>query len=127
MIYTSYYSNVRKLIYEFGFKYQDFIGISIYEPVGFNIEFEKKLAPNKTDMWLFKNELISWKDYSLKYYDKLYDLEKKYLDNFLDKYDGKVLLCYEQSDKFCHRKLLRNFLRWYFCCDVPIKEFDTKI
>ena len=127
MIYTSCYSNVRKLIYEFGFKYQDFIGISIYEPVGFNIEFEKKLAPKKTDMWLFKNELISWKDYSLKYYDKLYDLEKKYLDNFLETYDGKVLLCYEQSDKFCHRKLLRKFLDWYFGYNFPIKEFDTKI
>lgn len=132
MIYTSCYSNIRKLVYEFGFKYPDFVGISIYEPKigveGYNIEFEKKLAPKKNDMWLFKNGYISWKEYSLKYYDKLYNLEKKYLDTFIDKYDGKVFLCYEQSDKFCHRKLLRKFLSWYYLTtfgfDIPIKEFN---
>lgn len=111
MIYTSYFGNVKRIKEE---KPElKIIGISLYECKFVNCDYEKNLAPTYSMLWNFKNGLIDWKEYCLKFYDMLYDLDYRYLNNFQKTFDGYVLCCYEKSDERCHRKLVRKFLKWW--------------
>lgn len=114
MIFTSYYGNVVNLIYQEKFKVSDLIGISRYKiKEGYNIKYEEKLAPELGLLWSYKNKLISWKEYCLKYYDYLYDLDYRFWNDFEKNFDGKVLLCFEKDYKKCHRYLVSKFCNYW--------------
>lgn len=113
MIYSSYYGNVKNL-FKMGFKKADLVGISVY-PCKYleDIYYEKKLFVNKGDLWLLKNNIITWSEYAKKYYDKLYNLEWLFWENFEKNFDEKVFLCFEKENKFCHRKLVKKFYEFW--------------
>lgn len=113
MIYTSYFGNVRNLIYNKGFKYSDLISISRYDKQGFNIQTEKILAPSLSLLWKYKSNLISWKEYCDEFYNYLYDLDYRFWNDFEKNFDGKVLLCYEKNYKECHRYLIGKFHKFW--------------
>lgn len=113
MIFTSYYGNIRNLIYVKNFKYDDLIGISRYDYKGENIKTEKMLAPSLSLLWLYKCNLISWKEYCYKFYDEMYKLDYRFWNDFEKNFDGKVLLCYEQNYKNCHRYLVGKFFKYW--------------
>jgi hypothetical protein len=85
-------------------------------------------------LWPTSSMLKSYKDGTLtnESYKKFYDslvlsnlkpyIVVQDLYNMLDKqYDGLVLLCYESSDKFCHRHLVRE---WLIESKYVVREFD---
>jgi len=113
MIFTSYYGNIRNLIYAKGFKYSDLIGISRYDYKGEKIESAKILAPSLSLLWLYKSGIIDWEEYCLKFYDQLYNLDYRFWNNFEKNFDGKVLLCYEKDYKKCHRYLVGKFFKFW--------------
>lgn len=113
MIFTSFYGNIRNLIYCKGFKYSDLIGISRYDYNGEKIKSEKMLAPSLTLLWNYKSGIIDWKEYCLKFYDELYNLDYRFWNNFEKNFDGKVLLCYEKNYKSCHRYLVGKFFKFW--------------
>lgn len=122
MLYTSYYGNIKNLL-KSGFKLEQLIGISLSNFD--NIFVEKKLCVRSVDFFNYKyNKVIDWKIYRRNYLDKLYNLEKIWLDNIFDEYDGCVFLCYEKDNKYCHRKILMDFLNWYYvnCRGFSVSE-----
>lgn len=123
MVYTSYFGNVKNLLNS-GFEKSDLIRISLYDCNWFSgLNVEKKLFVRVSDLWNLKSGVIDWKEFSLNYYNKLYNLEWYWLNEiFLKKYDNKVLLCFEKDYKYCHRGLLGKFMNWYFG-KIVVKEF----
>lgn len=133
MIFTSFYGNVEKLIFEKSVKNSDLVIVSRYQPGCFvncdeivdefgNLKKPKNefyykscemLKPSLSLLWSLKNNLISWKEYCYKYYGQLYDLDFRFWEKFEDNFDGKILLCYEKDFKKCHRYLIGKFYKWY--------------
>ncbi len=111
MIYTSYYGNMNNLQKQ-GFHRRQFVGISLNNYS--SIQTEEKLCVNPVDFLNYKYHQMEWSDYRLHYLDKLYNLPKVWLDNLFDLYDDCVFLCYEQDNTRCHRKILMDFLNWYY-------------
>ena len=100
MIYTSYFASR---------KYNESIAVSISRgtPSWFTGKEYKLLAPSRDLLNGYKlgeiNDDIYTKEFN-KYLSTL-DAEKVYND-----LDGKVLLCYEKTGKFCHRHLVAEWL-----------------
>ena len=101
---TSYYSK---------YKGENAVSIAGKCPVWYKGKEYKKLAPK---YWFFKE----YKDPSSQFYmDEDYYIQN-YQKEVLDKLDAKkvyeelgenaVLLCWEKSDKFCHRHLVAKWL-----------------
>lgn len=118
MIFTSFYGNIRNLIYVKGFKYSDLIGVSRYDYKGEYIKSEKMLAPSLTLLWNYKAGIIDWKEYCYKFYNQLYDLDYRFWNDFEKNFDGKVLLCYEKNYKQCHRYLIGKFHKMWTGKDI---------
>ena len=133
MIYTSYFSKVKAL---YG---QNpnlvFVSIAGKTPNWFDnslLEIFKypKLAPNyewwntwkdKFGVDLESDESISW--YTKKYYENVLNklnpiFVKQELLELSDRKDV-VLLCYETPEKFCHRKLVKE---WFNSVEIDCKE-----
>ena len=100
-IKTSYYGRVNKV------NPQKVVGISASIPEWFKGEIYKELAPP----WSIVQELHETGDEER--YKTMYKL--MVLDNLdplttAKKLHGKILLCYEGHDKFCHRRLVAEWL-----------------
>ena len=115
-LYTSYFSFVQKIPPKY------LISIAGKSPDGFMGGESRNLAP-KYEWWK------KWKDEKLP--DEWY--VEKYNDTVLsalnpaevlqDIGDNKILLCYENPEKFCHRHLVAKWLRAY---GVTISELTTQ-
>lgn len=122
MVWTSFYGNVGKLL-KMGVQRSDLVGISRYECRGFtDIKYDFQLAPSLSLLWDLKGNVIDFKEYSYRYYNQLYNLDYRYLENFVNLYDGKFLLCFEKNFQDCHRNLLRKFINYYVGKEV-VREF----
>lgn len=123
MIFTSYYGNVKNILSD-GFDRGQLIRISLCPCNGFrDLASEEKFFVNRNDFIDYKNNIISWKEYCLKYYNHLYDLEWVFYQyQLLKKYNNKVLLCFEKDYHQCHRGLLIKFLNWWYGYKV-IEEY----
>jgi uncharacterized protein (DUF488 family) len=133
MIYTSYFSKVKALC---GINpHLTFISIAGKTPMWFdnsliNVLKYPKLAP-KYEWWnvwhkkfnecLESDESQRW--YTAKYYETVLDclnpivVRKELLD--LSNRKDVVLLCYETPERFCHRKLVRE---WFNSVKIECKE-----
>lgn len=133
MIYTSYFSRVKGL---YGTNPNlAFVSIAGNTPDWFDkslIEILKypKLAP-KYEWWKiwhekFKDNLesddsIAW--YTRKYYETVLNhlnpifVQRELLD--ISRKRDVVLLCYEEPNKFCHRKLVAS---WFNSCEIKCME-----
>jgi len=109
-VYTSYFG-----------KYKGANGVSIVRgrPSKFSGEQYLELAPPWSLIEGYKSGVYSKEDYTKKYIatvlNKL-DPEKVYND-----LDGKVLLCYERSEDFCHRHIISKWLN-----DNGFESFELK-
>ena len=141
MIFTSFYGNMEKLIFEKNVKNSDLVVISRYFPNHFynsdeivdefgNLKKPKNeffykscemLKPSLSLLWRYKNNLVSWDKYCEEFYNQLYNLDYRFWNNFEKNFDGKVLLCYEKNFKKCHRYLVGKFFKWWSGKDI-IKE-----
>ena len=118
MIYTSYFGNWRK--------WKDHyppISIASRDPhyytsgsvVGTRFEF---ISPAIPLIRGYKAGELTENDYTALYYSQFTD-KQGLLREFGEKFQDNVLLCYETSDKFCHRFLLSNLL---IALDFHVKE-----
>ena len=113
MIHTSYFSFVKNI------SPQLLVAISGGVPDGFLGSRYPSLAP-KYNWWK------QWRDNKLSnewYADKYYETVLDKLDPVMvaQELDGKILLCWESPDKFCHRQLVADWLRPF----TEIKELST--
>lgn len=111
MIYTSYFANHRK------FNNLETVSISRYTPVWSKNHISGiELAPSADLLNRYKQGLVSDEDYEVEYNHQL-----SLLDPFLilEKYDNKILLCYEKVGDFCHRHLVSN---WLISNGIEIRE-----
>ena len=103
MIYTSYIANTRYLSKEYQDKY---ISIAAFPPPGGKVEQFKKLTPSKHILMEYK-QYHDEEKYIKDYYKEVLSL----LDpiEIAKELDGKILLCFETPDKFCHRQLVSKW------------------
>lgn len=114
MIYTSYFR-----------KYIGTSGVSVAKstPEWFGpCESCKELMPSWDLIEGYKSGEISWKQYRKEYIRQLKNLDVK---EFYNRLNGKVLLCWENEGKHCHRHIIREWFNrnGYSCEELkPIKE-----
>ena len=114
MIYTSYFAAMRKMTNE---QKKNCISISRFTPKGIIIPRYTLLAPSAmilSNYKMYKDEL----EYTIHFTNHLnrLDIEKIYRD-----LDGKILLCYESPEKFCHRHLVA---KWFNDHGFECKELE---
>ena len=114
MIFTSYYAN--KGIQEF----DNLTSISIFPPKWFKeIPNYKTLAPTKELLLDYKKNPDK-NNYTKTFIKQLSMLDVKETYKELD---GKVLLCYEKTEDFCHRKLVN---KWFNSNGLLALEYKEK-
>ena len=77
-------------------------------PLGWVGPTIKELTPGQI-VWDLKNGKISEAEYTEKYLAKLLCLDREGYD--WSQLEGKTLLCWEATGKFCHRRILGEFLQ----------------
>lgn len=104
-VYTSNYALARK---EIPSKY--LVGVSITVPDDFsNIHRIHELEPLQSTFIRWKSGSISIKQYTEEFRSGV--LSKLNPKEVYEQTKGKVLLCYEARSKFCHRKLITDWLK----------------
>ena len=115
MIYTSYFAKMRKFTKE---QLDACICIARYQPHGVNLLSYEYVAPEVQILRKYKCE----KDQEA--YIKAYNQQLSRLDvhQVAKDLDGKICICYEKSEDFCHRHLLAEWLRdaGYECEELTI-------
>lgn len=100
------------------------LSISLYTPPPLRnrLKLCKDLMPDRTALSEYKrtDDLSQFIDSFSKQLAGL-DVEKMY-----EKLDGKLLLCYERPESFCHRHLIRMWfiLNGYECEELPYQTDD---
>jgi len=105
MIYTSNFSNVKNL------NKNDCVSIAIGTPIWFRGEIFKELQPTWNIVTNYKKGFITDEEYTNIYCDIV--LNKLNPKDVIEKLDNKILLCWCKKNKFCHRKLVSNWLNNY--------------
>lgn len=107
MIYTSYFANHRN----FG----DLRPISIarYSPKWFECDSIvdtqfRNLAPDKKLLTDYKYNNLSSVDYAVRYINLIIDIK---FNVMYETYENSVFLCYEKEGDFCHRHVLRFYMK----------------
>lgn len=103
MIYVSYYNNVVNID-----KNIERYSISVGNG-GYNFKKIKSFAPNWDLVQKWKKGLINWSEYENIFNAQLNKLDKDAIIKWFTNRNG-VLLCYERDNKFCHRRLVMEFL-----------------
>jgi len=102
MLYTSYFSFVQKIPPEF------LVSVAGRAPAGFAGAEYRKLAP-KYEWWRqWHDQKLADAWYIEKYYETV--LSKLNPREVLRDLDGKIILCWETPEKFCHRHLVAEWL-----------------
>ena len=119
MIYTGYWAKTDKYIAN-GLTP---VGISGWNPDGYNGATYKKLAPRYSwwSEWHEKHLGDDW--YIQKYYETVLNtLDPVTVVTELQQF-GKdvVLLCFETPEKFCHRHIVANWLER--TAKIPVREY----
>ena len=83
----------------------------------------KPFAPSRNNVFNLKNNNMSQEDFTNDYLDKLKGLDmEQILEDIYDLEgitDSEVIfLCYEKSDDFCHRHILREYLNENFNTNI---------
>lgn len=104
MILTSYFSNWRKFP-----ENTKTISVSRFPPKWAKFDEQlNELAPSSNLLMRYKNNEIN-----KEYYEREYLIQLSQLNVFdiAAKIQGSVLLCFEKSGEFCHRNLIRKWLK----------------
>lgn len=99
-------------------KYKEENGISIarYTPKWFNGKTFIQLAPSSKLLNAYKNNIVNEEEYEIIYREET--LSQLNAKDVYETLNDSVLLCYEKSDVFCHRHIVR---KWIF------EELNIKI
>jgi uncharacterized protein YeaO (DUF488 family) len=106
------------------------ISIALYPPKGWSWRSYKPLFPSKELLEAYKGGKIDDRMYEKSYTLQVLSLLKTHdvvEDLYNLKYEGTsgiALLCYENSDKFCHRHLVRE---WLQADKFRVREFEVRI
>lgn len=120
MIYTSYFAGVRK----FDLPRDRLVSISQWPPKGFIGEQYKKIAPTPGIIRDYKNGKLNNENYVPRYIREVLDKLDPY--KVYKELDGKILLCYEKPEDFCHRHLIwRWFMEYGLDCEEWEYQGDT--
>lgn len=104
MILTSYFSNWRKFP-----ENTKIISVSRFPPKWAKFDEQlNELAPSSNLLMRYKNNEINEEDYEREY---LIQLSQLNVFDIAAKIQGSVLLCFEKSGEFCHRNLIRKWLK----------------
>ena len=87
----------------------------------------KPFAPSRNNVFNLKNDYMSQEDFINDYLDKLKGLDmEQILEDIYDLEgitDSEIIfLCYEKSDDFCHRHILREYLNENFNTNITELE-----
>ena len=136
-LYTSYYANIKNIPTNYLM-----VGISQFcpnwliedQPDNFLFVEGNFLAPTKGLLSDIKSGRINQQEYRERYEKQFDDFfkncyEYKTVDQwyqtmdeeFSDKYNAIVFLCYEKPSDFCHRHILRDILNYKY--HIRIEEF----
>ena len=124
MIWTSYFSNLRRIQNQ----PNEVTCISICNSKpewlkGNIIDMGTLLGPGDELLRDYKYKGISEEEYTERYLIKLNNNKEEIINLFKSLNEGNVfLLCYEKPPKFCHRHILRKWLNDYFGNDF-CKEY----
>lgn len=111
-LYTSYFANNKKIPKEI-----KRISIAKFSPRWIKCDSYSPAAPPIDLLYNFKNKEICEKEYIEIYNKHLNSLDGNLVITHLKQLSGGkdiVFLCYENSDKFCHRHLFLDWLK-QFC------------
>lgn len=103
MVFTSYYANIENID-----ESRELFSISRTTPDGISISSDMRLAPTKQILTLLKERRITVDQYVDMYVQDVLSLFNP--QKIAKEHKGKVLLCYESPDDFCHRKIVRKWL-----------------
>lgn len=102
-IYSSYYARACKILPN-----RRLVAISLGIPEGFDGEIMRELNPSPNLLSKYKSGTITEDEYTKIYYTET--LSKLTAKQISEKLAGKCILCYCGKDKFCHRKLVIDWL-----------------
>ena len=102
-VYTSYYARACKIVPD-----RRLVAISIMVPDNFGGQFMRELNPPDYLLCGYKYGSITEDEY-IETYNKVV-LDKLNPIEIYERLKGKVILCYCGKDKFCHRRLVINWL-----------------
>lgn len=111
-IYTSYFSGIRK----YNLPIHECVSIAIYPPKGVAVPSFPQLFPTSSILRAYKNMVISDQQYETRYKEEV--LSKLNPSEVAKKLAGKVLLCYEKPENFCHRHIVAAWLAENGCAIV---------
>lgn len=82
------------------------------------IRIYKPLCPSYQLVMAYKNKVINEEDYTMSYYDEILNMlnPRKVFDEIGE---NSILLCYEKSGKFCHRRLVADWIEKELGIEVP--------
>lgn len=123
MLYTCSYKNFKSDLYK---------GVSISwdrgKDANFNKSYFDSLAPLKTFFRTWKNNrgIISEDENNLYYIREYYKeiLSKLDPEKIYKELDGSFLLCYEESDEFCHRHIVAAWFELFLDVTIPEVSVD---
>lgn len=102
-VYSSYYARACRIVPD-----RRLVAISIGIPDNFGGEIMRELNPPESLLFDYKNGLCSDTEYIERYKNSV--LNNLDVEEIYNKLKGKVILCYCGKDKFCHRKLVINWI-----------------
>lgn len=137
MIQTSYYASPSiKHLYKTN--PERLVNIAIYKPSQINIASYPKLFPTQSILFEYKDAMTDLNLRRLKencpdeYNHLKENIEKRYIERYHKEVlyklnpmkvakdlDGKILLCYEKPESFCHRHIFAEWMKIY---DLEVEE-----
>jgi len=85
------------------------IAICLYPPLNWSGPTFSKLAPDKDTFFKKKTNQITEEEYEQQYNTRV--LSKLEPSDIYNELKDKVLLCYEDSNEFCHRFLVAKWIK----------------
>lgn len=113
-IYTGRYADMKNILYKM--KDVDVIGISRFKPKYFKGKIYKDLAPSQNLLSSYKSHQIGEEKFEELYRKSV--LSRLTPSQVAYDLNNKVLLCYEDKNKFCHRHIIAKWLKETIGVDV---------
>lgn len=104
---TSYFAKIRKILKEN--QSADIVAISRTTPAGYNGKTAPELFPSAKLLSDYKNNLINEEEYTVRYKNEV--LLKLDLNEIYNKYKNSILICWEGTGKFCHRRIIADEIK----------------
>jgi uncharacterized protein (DUF488 family) len=99
------------------YKESNGIAICLYPPLNWKGDVYMELAPSKSTFFEKKANKIDEAEYEKRFYNET--LSKLDPQKIYNKFKDKVLLCWEPSGEFCHRRIVAKWIESNLGIEVP--------